>query len=48
MENLTKLDVLHREIGAELMILSRCDLTRALETIWDLCFYRYNLVTMRH
>ena len=36
MENLTKLNVLKKQIKEKLMVVSRCDPTRALETIWDL------------
>ena len=38
MENLTKFDDLDGKLDEKSMILSRCYLTRALETIWDVFF----------
>ena len=41
MENLMELDVLDEKIDEKLKILSLINLTRGLETIWDLFFGRY-------
>ena len=38
MENLMELDLLNEKIDGKSIVLSRCDLTRALETFWGLFF----------
>ena len=41
MENLMELDVLDEKIARKSIVLSPPDLTRALETIWDLFFHHF-------
>ena len=43
MEKLMELDILVEKIDGKSMILSQPDLTRALETIWDLFFGHFDL-----
>ena len=47
MEKLMELDILVEKIDGRSMILSRPDLTRALETIWDLFFGHFDTMGLR-